>query len=135
MSVQKTQSGTKVVCTVGITHSIRQHFRSWVPVLVIHSVHCDSVLVVAEADVLADVTRIRTIVHNTLSVVCVAVLRRAAGRGGSAWITEVEEDQPSAAAVIAWLRANGNSVVGRGTKNDVMGSTDGQLLATSLVQG
>lgn len=84
-----------------------------------------SVLVVAVADVTAKVLLVRATVDNALSIVGVAILRRAASLEGLVGVLHVNEDGPTSTGVVAAgaaTAAHGNSVAELLVGNNVVGA-------------
>lgn len=83
------------------------------------------VFVVAIADVTAEVLLVRATVDNALSIVSVAILRRAASLEGLVGVFHVDEDGTTSTSVVAAgaaAAANGNSVAELLVGNNVVGA-------------
>jgi hypothetical protein len=88
----------------------------------------EGVLVVAVADVAADVLGVGTAVDEALGVVDVAVLLGAADAGGLGGVLQVEEDEATKAVDITGTRADRGTPLGLLVDDDVVGGADGELV-------
>ena len=105
-----------------------EDFRGRVAVFLGGVVDGEGIFVVADADVAAAETAVRAVVGYALRVVDVAVLAGAAGGGGLGGVREVDVLEAGGAGLVARLRADGEDVLVVPVDDDVVGTSDGELV-------